>query len=251
MAPEKNLGAAVGTSGAERLFETIERKIMDAIVDGTLQPGDPLPSENELMEHYGVGRRAVREALSSLRIKGFLDVRRGGRPVVNPPNIRPLADYMSDLGRLMARSESGIYQLTEMRRLIESALAWEAAKEASDSDISDLQCINEENATHFDNPSEFLNGDLRFHKKIFEISANPFFDAFYDSFVTWDVPLRIESNPRALVYTHHQHLEATHLQHVAIADEIAKRSPEGAYSMMNTHLHRSQSQRVERVRRGN
>ncbi|SHF65523.1 GntR family transcriptional regulator, transcriptional repressor for pyruvate dehydrogenase complex [Litoreibacter ascidiaceicola] len=239
-ADQKAKDAADGP-GSARLFEAVERRILNEIVSEELKVGDPLPSEKELMEAFGVGRPAVREALSSLRIKGFLEVRRGERPVVSPPNTSPLQEFMSDFGRVLSLSEDGVYQLTEMRRLMESALAWEAASKATEQDISDLMRINEENASDIDAPEKFIAGDLRLHRKIFEINKNPLFEVFYKSFVAWQMPLRNDTSQNAL--------EVTQMQHTAIVEQIAKRSPEGAYSMMNAHLYRTQSRQVEQARK--
>jgi DNA-binding GntR family transcriptional regulator len=75
-------------------FRQIKRAtVNDAIVDqlraliaeGTLKPGDRLPSERELCKRFGVGRTSVREALKPLITLGILEgrmgsgnVRRGG-----------------------------------------------------------------------------------------------------------------------------------------------------------------------------
>jgi GntR family transcriptional regulator len=53
----------------------IYRQIADIlraqIANGTLQPGQMLPSEKHLADAYGVGRDAIRQAIASLRIEGL------------------------------------------------------------------------------------------------------------------------------------------------------------------------------------
>ena len=61
--------------------ETVPSKIVDAIVDliinKELQPGDKLPSENEWMEIFGVGRNSIREAIKMLSSLGIVEIRKG------------------------------------------------------------------------------------------------------------------------------------------------------------------------------
>lgn len=69
-----------------KLYEEVEHQLRELIVSGSLKPGDRLPSEHELMERYGVGRPAVREALLTLERQGFLRLRSGSPAVVTRPS---------------------------------------------------------------------------------------------------------------------------------------------------------------------
>src|SRR3954470_21543025 len=63
---------------ADDVFE----QLLDEVVDGSLGPGDPLPSERRLAELLGVSRPAVREALQRLSQAGVGGVRPGGSTTV-------------------------------------------------------------------------------------------------------------------------------------------------------------------------
>ena len=41
--------------------------IISQIIDGTLHPGDKLPTEMELCKQFGAGRNSVREAVKKLQ----------------------------------------------------------------------------------------------------------------------------------------------------------------------------------------
>src|SRR3982074_232436 len=60
-----------------KLSEQIAQQILGQIADGTLKPGDRLPTEPHLLEQLGVGRSTLREALRSLSGMGLLDIRQG------------------------------------------------------------------------------------------------------------------------------------------------------------------------------
>ena len=53
--------------------------LLDDIQSGVYQVGQKLPSERELMDEFGVGRPAVREALSGLARMGLIEVSPGMR----------------------------------------------------------------------------------------------------------------------------------------------------------------------------
>ncbi len=48
--------------------------LLEDIRAGVYQEGQKLPSERELMEEFGVGRPAVREALSALGRMGLIEI---------------------------------------------------------------------------------------------------------------------------------------------------------------------------------
>ncbi|MDU0313180.1 GntR family transcriptional regulator [Phycicoccus sp. M110.8] len=69
-------------------FKQIAEEVRAAVTTGRLEPGDRVPSESQLMEHFGVARMTVRQALADLRAEGLLVAEHGRgvfvreRPVV-------------------------------------------------------------------------------------------------------------------------------------------------------------------------
>ena len=59
------------------MVATCERRLAQAILSGTVQPGARLPPERTLAEQWGVNRVTVRGALQRLAAAGLLDVRQG------------------------------------------------------------------------------------------------------------------------------------------------------------------------------
>lgn len=56
-------------------YERIAAELRAAILDGHLEPGAPIPSENKLAKTYGVNRTTVRHALAA--IEGLIERRQG------------------------------------------------------------------------------------------------------------------------------------------------------------------------------
>ncbi len=57
--------------------ETALHGLRTLIADGSLHPGDRLPSEGELSDQLGVSRWSVREAIRTLSALGVVETRRG------------------------------------------------------------------------------------------------------------------------------------------------------------------------------
>lgn len=64
------------------LWAQIATALREAITDGRLRPGDYVPSENELVQYFGVTRMTVRRAIQELKIENLVSTQQGQRSVV-------------------------------------------------------------------------------------------------------------------------------------------------------------------------
>ncbi|WP_371654738.1 MULTISPECIES: GntR family transcriptional regulator [unclassified Streptomyces] len=89
--PPVLLGALDPTSD-RAVFRQIADRLREAIDKGRFREGDKLPSETELVDHYGVSRMTVRNALSILQGEGLAVSEHGRGVFVRPrPPVRRLA----------------------------------------------------------------------------------------------------------------------------------------------------------------
>jgi len=96
-------------------------QIIRSIRDGTLRPGDRLPSEAKLAELTGVGRTSVREGLAALRLMGVVETRVGDGTYVRPaPDLDSLSTKIEET---IALSEEA-FQLQEARAAFETGIVW-------------------------------------------------------------------------------------------------------------------------------
>src|SRR5688572_22585523 len=101
------------------LYVQIRDCLVAAIQDGTLAPGDRIPSEPELVESFKVGRPTVRQALEVLRREGLVATHRGmGTFVVETEPEASLLGFDGFARRLEAR---GIELVSEVLRAEEVA----------------------------------------------------------------------------------------------------------------------------------
>ncbi|HEY9281228.1 MAG TPA: GntR family transcriptional regulator [Eoetvoesiella sp.] len=125
-----------------RVFEQICDQIRTRLKDGTLLPGDKLPSERELAAQFGASRTAVREAFRSLEIAGLLELRPGvkggafireGDPAIMTRSLRDMVHS----GHISLES------LTESRVIITDAVIKLACERATEADYQALErCID-------------------------------------------------------------------------------------------------------------
>lgn len=79
--------APIGVIPRSLLRENAYRSIRDAIVDGTLAPGERL-NDAELAQWLGVSRTPVREALTRLEEAGLVQTKPGRFTMVSPLDVR-------------------------------------------------------------------------------------------------------------------------------------------------------------------
>src|ERR1700728_730899 len=74
------------------VYKQIADQLREAVARGRLHEGEQLPSETQLMEHYGVARMTVRNALRILQDEGLTTAEHGrGVFVRSRPPVRRLA----------------------------------------------------------------------------------------------------------------------------------------------------------------
>jgi GntR family transcriptional regulator, sialic acid-inducible nan operon repressor len=173
-----------------KLYEEVVARLEAEIHGGKLLPGDLLPSERELMQHFGVGRPAIREALFALHRMGLVIVANGERPRISSPSPKTLLGELSGAARLILAKPTGMRNFQQARRLFESALAEEAARLASEEDIVELKNALAANAAAIGDDAQFVRTDVAFHLAIARTPRNPIYIALHEAIVEWLVDQR-------------------------------------------------------------
>lgn len=62
-----------------RASEEVALQIEAAILDRKIEPGDRLPSERELQQHFNTSRGVIREALQALKQKSLIEIKKGAK----------------------------------------------------------------------------------------------------------------------------------------------------------------------------
>ena len=117
------------------LSHSIAESLLDRIRSGEVGVGERLPTEQGLMEEFGVGRNVIREAIQQLVAIGVLDVRPGRGTTVIGLGSDDLLDSRTMSALLEDQTIADLYAF---RMLIEVEIA-EAA--ASHADAQQIQAI--------------------------------------------------------------------------------------------------------------
>src|SRR5437870_12279434 len=65
-----------------KVYEGVARQIERLISEGSLKPGDKLPSERELAEMFRVSRSSLRDGIRKLELLGLVEARHGEGTIV-------------------------------------------------------------------------------------------------------------------------------------------------------------------------
>ncbi|MEV7632469.1 FCD domain-containing protein [Microbacterium sp. NPDC089318] len=139
------------------------------IADGSLRPGDRLPSEGELCERLGVSRGSLREGIRMLAALGVLETRHGSGSYVGDLNAGDLIGSLSLTVGLLPLD--AILELYELRRALEAHAASLAAARMDDEVLAELDTLlTRLEGTEDDDEQSSL--DHRFHMRIAEVAGN-------------------------------------------------------------------------------
>ncbi|MCC2613800.1 FadR/GntR family transcriptional regulator [Neorhizobium sp. Rsf11] len=214
----------MSTRNKQSLLDTL-RAAIEATDERFIREERLLP-ERELSDRFGVGRRAVREALNELEGEGLLFRKQGLGTFV-----REVGPKSTSLKSLTNRTSP--HDIIEVRLEIEPVLARFAATRATPKDIDQMKLFVRR-AAQAATPREYERWDSAFHTKIAESVRNTMF---------WGVFRLINSvrkeqhwvNSRTRVFTRGVSEEMVR-QHNAIVASIAARDPQAAEDAMRDHI---------------
>jgi len=209
-----------------RLYRQIADQLRGLLALGEYAVGSRLPPERDLALQLGVSRPSVREALIALEVEGLVEVRMGSGIYVLPVD---MARTPRSLGL-----EEGPLETIRARQVIESGLAAHAAQHMKKAQIAGLRNAVALMQHELDVGDLAWRGDRLFHVRLAEASENA-------------VLVRIvgelhdeRHNPVAEQLISHFETErswrAAIVEHLAVIEAIASRSPEAARAAMATHL---------------
>ena len=211
-----------------RLYEQILQQIEDAILKGTLKPGDQLPAERELAQQFGVSRTAVREAVKALREKGLVEAYSGRGTFVTDGTsqaVRQSLDLMMKIGQ-----PGGTTHLAEVRAILEPEIAALAAVRAQEQDIATMrEAVAMMDRSGLDGDA-FIEADLDFHLSLAEAAANPLILSLIDSIVG------LLREQRMRVFKVAGGPERGQFHHKRILEAVERRDSEKAREAMRAHL---------------
>ena len=146
------------------------------IVHGKYVPGSPLPAEAELCEEFATSRNIIREVFRSLMAKRLIEMKRYRGAFVAPRNQWNYLD--TDVLQWVLENDYDprlISAMSEVRNLVEPAIARWAAERATSSDLAQIESALNEMIANNQDREAFNEADkanmpqtLQEHKALFD-----------------------------------------------------------------------------------
>ena len=211
----------------KRLYRQIADQLAQLIASGEFAVGSRLPAERELAASLGVSRTSVREAIISLEMSGFVEVRVGTGIFVSPrPEIA--ARQSRDAG-------PGPFELLAARKLVEGEIAALAASAATEEDAAALRESVARLAARIDDFPAREAEDRDFHLRLAKATGNSSLELVVEGL--WDQ--RAELWGRLQRHFHTKDLaDRTIRDHAAIASAVAAGNADAARAAMHRHIGR-------------
>lgn len=195
------------------LAEQIAKQLQRRILRGDLLPGAPV-KERDTASTMGVSRTPMREAIRILSKEGLIVLRPSRSPIVAELNYKSVSDQ------------------AEVLTALEKLSAELACKNATPTDLDELQCIVDYMAANFydTDPLDMFEIDMSFHTAIAKASHN---EALVETHRSYSQRLW---HARYLAARQRRNRERVVTQHTAILAAMRARDVSAARAAIDTHL---------------
>lgn len=197
----------------------------------SIQPGDKLPTEAEIMQAYGVSRTVVREALSKLQAAGLVETHHGIGTFVLQPRVEGIFRFEpSDMA-----DPVGLLPVLELRIGLETEAAGLAAHRRSKEHLLAMRRELDDFQRNVARPAGTVAPDCRFHLQIARATGNPFFADIMSYLGTAIIP-RTRLTAISGQDPQGEHLSQVNREHEEIYSAIARGDAESSRAAMRIHL---------------
>jgi GntR family transcriptional repressor for pyruvate dehydrogenase complex len=211
------------------LHEQIVEKIKTMIDDGTLKPGDSLPSERQLAKDMQVSRIPVREALKMLEFMGVIEIRHGRAAVVRGLG---KATMLESIDLVLESGPNELYEMNEARKLLEVGAIRLACEKRTNTDIARMGEILEQMKAELNDTVSIVDTSMEFHMAIMRATKNKILCSFMMLFRD----LLYES--RSISLSRPERPGQALDEHKAILQAVIDRDADRAASLIETHIER-------------
>lgn len=207
-------------TAAPDLVEQVYSRLLDAISEGTLAPGERLTQE-DLAQRLAVSRQPVLQALRLLKKDGFLEDA-PGRGV-----------------RVTQLDVAWIAQVYQVRGCLDALAVRLAAERGAQLDATVMRQGRQ--AERGRDVQAMIQADLAFHRAIYQASGNPLIEQSIE--LHWHHLKRVMG---AVLQSSHQR-QTVWDEHQAIADAVASGDAPLAVRLVQEHAHEASVQLTARL----
>ncbi|PID14936.1 GntR family transcriptional regulator [Sporosarcina sp. P34] len=216
----------------KKIYEEVADALLEMIRSGELKPGDKLDSVQQLAESFSVGRSAIREALTSLRALGLIEMRQGEGTYVNEFSSEDLA---FPLQSAILMNQQDVDHLLGVRKILEVGAVTNAALNRSDEDLAKMEKALRSMKEHAGDILLGEKADLDFHFAIAEATGNTLLVTLMNHVASL-IGESMRETRRICLYTEAATVDRLYEEHEAIFLAIKKQQPDLAAIHMQGHL---------------
>lgn len=216
-------------AGREPLFRTKGDVLIDLeqrLMAGQFPVGSKLPSERVLVGEYSVSRPVIREVLSGLLERGYIEVYAGRGSFVRALHT---GDLTQSVAHVASRGGATARDLVAARLMLESTAAELAARNADPDEHEEIRRALKIHG-EADTVRSAADTDLSLHEAIVRASHNPLLTIMFGSIQEYVRALMLRSHSDRTVRNAGDPL------HEVILERILARDPAGARAAMTEHL---------------
>jgi DNA-binding FadR family transcriptional regulator len=222
---------------ARSLAEALSARLRDEIREGRLTPADRLPTEQALMESFGVSRTVVREAIAALRAEGLVETRQGlGAFVSIDPRRRPFRIDPGEVGSI-----GDVVKIMELRTAVEVEAAGFAALNRSAAQVERLAGVLAEIDAEIEAGGAAADQDFAFHCAIAEATGNEYFLEFLAYLGRFIIPRQVVRIGITDPTERRLYLGRVQAEHRRIFEAIRDAEAGKARAAMRQHLENSRA----------
>lgn len=221
----------------ETLTDQLTRTLTDRIAAGHYAVGTKLPSEQDMINEFGVSRTVVREAIAKLRARGSVTTMQGVGAFVMQQDVTK--GFEIDSASLSAVQE--MVAVLELRIALESEAAVLAAQRRTPEQLAAMKEALHEMGAAIARGEDAVQADMRFHQSIAEAAGNPHFLKLFNYVGELLIPrarlqaIRLDTVPMP------DYLGRVQREHEQICYAIERQDPEAARAALRMHLSESKA----------
>jgi len=202
------------------IHQVVQEEMKAYIINNSLGPGDPLPTEGEIAKQLSISRTSVREAIKGLEALGVVETRAGTGIFVRDFSFDPILDNLA-YGILYDIRE--LDEILEVRALLEISLTEYLISSKTPAQLERMKEILEQ--IHIDAEVGIYSSeaDRDFHKALHQNLDNAtlkrlldiFWEIYYAARINTSIP-----DPRNPLETYERHVGIVKALEIGDSDEL-------------------------------
>jgi DNA-binding FadR family transcriptional regulator len=221
-----------GLRRRETLTGQLVKTISERIASGTYAVGARLPSEQEMIDEFGVSRTVVREAVANLRANGCVTTVQGKGAFV-------VQQERSGAFQIEASGLSAVQEMVsvlELRIALESEAAVLAAQRRTEEQLAAMRKALADMLSAIEKGEDAVQADMEFHRCIAEAAGNPHFLKLFNYVGELLIPRARLQSFKLEGVSMREYLDRIQREHEQICYAIERQDPEAARAALRLHL---------------